>query len=149
VQAEVEEDLTDLVLARALPLDALGDRGELSARVRRRVRDRLLSEVEITIAATRRRADEKRALPAIDEWREWNALRAQYERGVRLAGEDLRRLAFLRLHDAACALAVWLFNERGEKPIGNAIFRFLLAEAHALGDERAVDLQSRNVEVSF
>lgn len=56
-----------------------------------------------------------------------------YERGF-LGGPELGCLAFTKVHTDVCALAVWLFNDRKEKPIANAMFRFLLAEATAVGD---------------
>ena len=40
---------------------------------------------------------------------------------------------------------MWLYNERKERPLGNAVFRFCLREAEAVGDERAVALQTKNV----
>lgn len=141
----IEDDLAAVVLAADLSLKELGDRGGMAEQVRLRVRDRLLSEFEAMSDAVRRRSDERRALPALDEWREWSALRKQYERGVRLAGADFRRLAFYKIHPDACSLAVWLFNERKQRPLGNAIFRFLLAEAEAVEDPRAVALQTKNV----
>jgi hypothetical protein len=145
LRGAIEDDITAVVLAADLSLKELGDRGGMAERVRLRVRDRLLSEVEAMSDAVRRRSDEKRALPAVDEWREWIALRQKYERGVRLAGADFRRLAFYKVHPDACNLAVWLFNERKQRPLGNAIFRFLLSEAEAVEDQRAVALQTKNV----
>lgn len=145
LRASVEDDLGDLVLAAGLPLADLGPRGGLLERVRLRVRDRLLAEVELASDAIRRRCDDKRALPAIDEWREWIGLVAHYERGVRLSGADFRRLAFAKVHPDACALAVWLFNDRSQRPLGNAMFRWLLGEAQAVDDARAVALQTKNL----
>jgi len=141
----IEEDLAELVLAGGVTIRDLGT-GEVAERVRRRVRDRLLCDVEAASDAIRRRVNEKRALPVGDEWREWTALREAYERGVRLSGDDFRRLAFLKVHPDACSLAVWLFNERNERPIANGIFRFLLEEATRLDDQRAITLQTKNVD---
>jgi hypothetical protein len=145
LRSAIEDDLAAVVLASGLPLAELGARGETAARVRLSVRDRLLSEVEAMSDAIRRRADDKRALPAIDEWREWNALRQTYERGARLAGQDFQRLAFYKVHPDACSFAVWLFNDRNQRPLGNAIFRWLLGEAEAVEDQRAIALQTKNV----
>jgi len=66
--------------------------------------------------------------------------------GVASAGDDFRRLAFLKVHTDACGLACWLFNERTQRPLGNAIFKWLLAEAVALDDARAIALQTKNVD---
>ena len=149
----VEEDLTALVLAREVGLDTLRDRGATSSpsqsptidRVRRRVRDRLLVGVEAASDALRRRLDDKREIPAVDEWREWTTLRLAYEHGTRLAGADFRRLAFYKVHPDLTSLAVWLFNDRSQRPLGNAMFKWLLAEATALDDPRAIALQAKNV----
>lgn len=145
LRGAIEEDIALVILTAGLSLAELGSESVTAERVRRDVRDRLLSEVEAMADGIRRRADERRELPAIDEWREWNALRREYARGVRLAGQDFRRLAFHKVHPDACTLAVWLFNERKQRPLGNAIFRFLLTEAEAIDDPRAVALQTKNV----
>ena len=145
VRAAIEEDLAGVVLASALPLKELGDRGTLTVRVRARLRDRMLSEVEAASDAIRRRVDDKRELPAEGEWREWANLAERYERGVQSAGEDFRRLSFAKIYPDLCGFAVWLFNDRKQRPLGNAIFRWLLAEAEALDDQRAIALQTKNV----
>jgi hypothetical protein len=145
LRGAIEEDLAAVILTAGLSLSELSSRSATAERIRRDVRDRLLAEVEAMSDALRRRSDERRELPAIDEWREWSALCRKYERGVRLAGQDFQRLAFYKVHPDACSLAVWLFNERKQRVLGNAIFRFLLAEAEALEDQRAIALQTKNV----
>lgn len=144
VADSVEADM--IALARAGEI-AFGEavRSALAGRAARALRDQLLSEIELASEAMRQRALEQRALPGIDEWREWLSLRALCERAGRLCGLPLRRLAFPKVHPDACKLAVWLWNQRGEKAIGHAIFRWLLDEAGAVGDERAVELQAKNV----
>src|SRR5262249_3982795 len=121
----VEEDLTSVVRAAGFALADLGDREGTLGRVRRRGRGDLLGGVEPASDAIRRRVDEKRELPPTDEWREWTALRLAYERGAALCGQDFRRLAFYKVHIDATNLGVWLFNDRNQKPLGNAIFRWL------------------------
>ena len=153
LREDVESDLTALVLARDVGLEAPHEPGAADAptpsptieRVRRRVRDDLLVGVESASDALRRRLDEKREIPAVDEWREWTVLRLAYEHGTKLAGEDFRRLAFYKIHPDITSLAVWLFNERHQRPLGNAIFKWLLSEAIALDDARAIALQTKNV----
>jgi len=145
MRAAVEDDLTAAVLASGMPIKELGDRGEVASRVRARLRDELLSAIEAASDAIKRRVDDKRALPAADEWREWSSLRAVYERGVLCAGDDLRRLAFVKVYPDVSGYAVWLFNERKQRPLGNAIFRWLLQEATALDDTRASALMAKNV----
>ena len=154
LREDVESDLTAVVLARDVGLDALLDRGaddEAPApsptieRVRRRVRDQLLAGVESASDGLRRRIDDKREIPAVDEWREWTALRLAYEHGTKIAGQDFRRLAFYKVHPDITSLAVWLFNERHQRPLANAIFKWLLNEATVLDDARAITLQTKNV----
>ncbi|WP_437778112.1 hypothetical protein [Sorangium sp. So ce1097] len=141
----VEEDLAAALRAARVPLAEWDDLGATIGRTRRRLRDELLSEVEIACDALRRRVDERRELPALSEWREWTALRAQYEAAAELVGAEFRRLAFPKLHADVCHAAVWLFNTRKERAIGNAMFRWLLAEAEALEDSRLAGLQRANV----
>lgn len=145
MRATVEDDLSAVVLASDMRLEDLHDQGEMATRIRARLRDHLLTEVEAASDAIKRRVDQKQTLPAPDEWREWANLRAVYERGVRRAGNELRRLAFVKVYPDACSFAVWLYNDRHQRPLGNAIFRWLLAEATALDDTRAVALMTKNV----
>lgn len=144
VRGAIEDDLAGVIVASGLSLVDLGD-GGVSARVRAKIRDGLLSEIEAASDAVRRRVDDQRALPATDEWREWANLRERYQHGVARGGMDLRRLAFAKVYPDLCSFAVWHFNDRGERALGNAIFRFLLAEAEATDDQRAIALQTKNV----
>lgn len=145
VRTSVEDDLAAVVHDAGIPLADLGDKGTTSGRVRARIRDRLLAEIEEASDALRRRVDAQREVPAADEWREWANLVARYAHGVARGGRELRQLAFAKVYPDACSLAVWLYNERKERPLGNAIFRWLLAEATALDDQRAIALQTKNV----
>ncbi|MDC0684254.1 hypothetical protein [Sorangium atrum] len=142
----VEEDLAATLRAARVPREAWDDLGATIGRTHRRLRDELLSEVEIACDALRRRVDERRELPPLSEWREWTSLRAQYEAAAVLVGTEFRRLAFPKLHADVCHAAVWLFNTRKERAIANGMFRWLLAEAEALGDSRLTGLQRGNVE---
>jgi hypothetical protein len=142
---DVEESLFQVLRAHRIALDDTTlDLGVVAAAAQRRLRDETLAVIEALSDAVRIRVNERRALPAIDEWREVVALRAAYERGIALGGPELRYLAFTKVHSDVCALGVWLFNERKERLIGNAMFRFLLAEAHAVGDSQAIELQTKN-----
>jgi hypothetical protein len=153
LREDVETDLAAVALARDVGLDAPADHGAAEApapsptleRVRRRVRDQLLEGVEAASDALRRRIDDRREIPAVDEWREWTALRLGYEHGIKLAGQDFRRLAFYKVHPDITSLAVWLYNERHQRPLANAIFKWLLNEATVLDDARAIALQTKNV----
>jgi hypothetical protein len=114
------------------------------ARAARLGRDELLGELETTLDAIRQRVMAERALPQPDEWREWLALRAAVERAQRLAGMELRRLLFPRLHSDCTKWSVWMWNMRRERAISDAMTRWLLAEAEAVGDTRAIELQTKN-----
>ena len=146
LRADVETSLFELLKSHHIALDDTVDElGDVAARAQRRLRDETLTVIEALSDAVRNRVNERRALSAIDEWREWSALRIAYQRGVTLGGPELRYLAFTKVHSDVCALAVWLFNERKEKAIANAMFRFLLDEATATGDQDAIALQTKNV----
>ncbi|MBK8251856.1 MAG: hypothetical protein IPK82_04210 [Polyangiaceae bacterium] len=145
---DVEDSLFHLLKAHSIALDDTKmDLGEFASAAQRRLRDETLAVIEALSDAVGNRAREKRALSAIDEWREFAALKMAYERGMRLGGPELRYLAFTKVHTDLSALAVWLFNERGERPIANAMLRFLLSEAQAVGDAEAIELQTKNVAI--
>ncbi len=146
LRSDVETSLFELLKKHRIALDDTVDElGDVAARAQRRLRDETLTVIEALSDAIRNRVRDKRALSPIDEWREWSALRMAYERGVLLGGPELRYLAFTKVQSDVCALAVWLFNDRKEKPIANAMFRFLLAEATATGDADGITLQTKNV----
>ncbi|MFO0587710.1 MAG: hypothetical protein U0441_09225 [Polyangiaceae bacterium] len=143
---DVEEALFHLLKRHRIALDDTVDElGDTASAAQRRLRDEALAVIEALSDAVKTRVAERRALSPIDEWREFSALRMAYDRGVSMGGPELRYLAFTKVHGDVCAQAVWLFNERKEKPIANAMFRFLLSEAKAVGDAAGVELQTKNV----
>lgn len=147
LRADIEESLFQLLKRHRMSLDDAADElGEIAGAAQRRLRDETLTVIEALSDAVKNRVAERRALSPIDEWREWSALRMAYERGVLLGGPELRVLAFTKVHGDVCALAVWLFNDRKEKAIANTMFRFLLAEATAVGDTAGIELQTKNVD---
>ena len=107
----------------------------------------LLGEVEKLNQGLRSRTVQKRGLSSVEELREWNTLRRAYERAAALGGLEVRRLMFPDIHLYVCNYAVWLWNERKEYGISTPLFRWLLAEAEAVGDEEAIILQRKNVGV--
>lgn len=136
----------------ALPIDQLlatsptGQRtSDLGAEAAQAVRTQLLEEIEQACDALHDRTTDKRELPVEDEWREWAALRARYQRVCRLGGLTIRRLAWSPLHREACNWAVWLWNDRKHKVLANAVFRFLLSEAEELQDDSRITLARKNV----
>ncbi|MEZ4382573.1 MAG: hypothetical protein R3A79_14645 [Nannocystaceae bacterium] len=145
---EVAGDLAELTIAAEVPLaEVVPEPGPLTERALAEVRGRVLLEVEELAEALDQRKEEGRALPAVDEWREWERLRRLYERAGRLCGMELRYVMFPQVHRIACAFAVWLWNDRKEYPISKPIFRWLLDEAEAVGDQSAIDLQRKNLGV--
>jgi hypothetical protein len=142
---DVEADLAELIRAARLPLEGLGESEGLLPRVARRLHRELLDALEVASSVFEARVDAKRALPAMDEWQSFLALREQHAEAVALGGPELRRLAFSQLHGPVCSLAVWLWNERSERALGNAIFQWLLNEAIVVDDAEAIRLQERNV----
>jgi hypothetical protein len=139
-----EEDLAAVARAAGIALSCVEPAGETVEAAARRLRNELLSALELASGAVRRRVEELRELPALDEWREWTALRRQAEEAARLGGLSLRRLAFPTLHSDLCKWAVWLWNVRRERVVAHAIFTWLLDEARAVGDQSAVELQEKN-----
>lgn len=144
--ADVERDFTELIRRAKLSAAKLERKDEgLLARVVRRLHRELLDELEVAVHAFEGRIDARRELPAMDEWQSFLALREQHAELVALGGPELRRLAFSQLHGPVCSLAVWLWNERSERALGNAMFQWLLNEAIIVDDAEAVRLQEKNV----
>lgn len=140
----VEAELARLVRDRRIRLDALDASSPTLARAVHSVREKLLSDIEISVERLGRRVQSRRALPALDEWREVLALWRLYDEAAAAGGLELRRVAFPDIHHHVGNLAAWLWNERNELAIANAMFRWLLEEATAVGDEEAIRLQKRN-----
>ena len=125
-----------------------GELGELGRSVASRLREALLAELDDDRARLAARLADKRALASIDEWQEWLALQAKWERANEL-GIDTRRVAHSMLHAVVCKQGVWLFNERKEWALANAMFAWLLAEANAVNDAAEITLQTKNINASW
>ncbi len=144
IRRTVSEELASLARRAGIPLAGLGESG-IGAEAATLLRAELLAEVEQKNQALRARTLQKRSLPAVEEMREWNALRRAYEQAALLGGLEVRRLMFPDIHLYVCNYAVWLWNERKEYGMSGPLFRWLLAEAEAVGDEEAITLQRKNV----
>lgn len=143
---QVEADLFALARAGAVPLSVLENEASAALRrVARELRHEMLDELAIMCEGLDARVRARRSLPALDELREFLSIRDHYEQVCELGGPDLVRIAFSQIHDPLCALSVWLWDERGETGIANAMFRWLGHEAVMAGDEEAAELQRRNV----
>lgn len=118
---------------------------EIIQLVSRMMREHLLAQIEQTCERLGQRVETGRKLPANEEWRAWIHLRDMCEQAGRLGGLELRRLIFPQVHRQACEFAVWLWNRREEYNLAMPMFRWLLAEAQALGDEAAIELQTKNI----
>lgn len=144
--AQVADELRAVATEHDLPLAGAGS---LLAGAGASARDAAMADFEVATAALARRVEARRELPAILELREVLALRAQYERLATLGGPLVRRMMFRRLHDPTLQLAVWLFNKRSQKPLANALFTWLCAEAVAVGDPSAAEVNGANARVAF
>ncbi len=144
---DVQSDLVMLAQTAEIPLIDREPGPTLNA-AKKRLRDASLSELELAATALDQRIHQKKKLPAVDEWREWLALRHRAELAFRLGGPKLHRLAFSALHSPVCSLAVWLFNERRERYAAHSIFRWLLQHAEAVDDVDSIRLQQGNVTAS-
>lgn len=143
----VAGELAQLAARAQIPLAPLVDAGGVGAEAALLLRAELLGEVEKQNQALRQRTVAKRGLPAVEELREWNSLRRAYERAALLGGLEVRRLMFPDIHLHVCNYAVWLWNDRKEYSVSGPLFRWLLTEAEAVGDEEAIVLQRKNVGV--
>lgn len=133
-----------LPIARLFPEGRLPSQGVLVDAVLA-VRAELLEQFESATGQLEERTTDQRALPWLDEWREWAAIRDAYQRLEDFGGSEARRLAWTSLHRQANNWACWLWNARSEKVLANAVFRFLLRESLALGDDRTAQLAKKNV----
>lgn len=141
----VGEEIAALAARAQLPLPALAEAGGIGAEAAGILRGELILGVEKLSQALRTRTRDKKALPSVDELREWNALKRAYEKAATLGGLEVRRVMFPDVHLNVCNYAVWLWNDRKEYGISGPLFRWLLAEAEAVGDEEAIALQKKNV----
>lgn len=108
-----------------------------------------LDELELQFTRWADRVTGGSRLPPIDEWREFLAVRQSYRDVVASGGEELRRLAFPHVFNAANRAAVVLWNERDELSIAHAILAWELAESNAVGDSAAIELAAKNAKLKF
>ena len=145
---DIQEDLSQWIRTSHLALGTIRERGPTLNGAIKKLGDELLSKLELSAKILRERIDSRRALSIIDEWREWLDLQMQAQSIAQVGEHKLRRLSFAAVHGPLCGLAVWLFNDRGQRHAAHAIFRWLLKEARAVGDTEAVQLQESNVSAS-
>lgn len=143
---DVAQVVTDEIarIADAEGLGAPTASGPVGEALVRRLRHGRLDVLESGFNRWEQRRHTGSVRSPIDEWREWVALRAQYEAAVTAGGIELRRLAFPHAYSKGTSMAVWLWNSRNEYALSHAISAWLRDEAMAVGDTEAIELCSRN-----
>ncbi len=139
--------LLEQALGPLLPAKLEGVSGELPPLVEAAVvarKDALFADLEERMNRMDARKLDQRELPAFEEWREVMTLRRVYLESCALGSEGDRSLAFSILRDKLVNYGAWLYNQRLERPIANAVFRLLEAEAVALGDDESARLNKKN-----
>jgi len=149
VRAEVIADLVMLARSAGMSVGELHGQGALAEAVARQLRDELMAEVERSFDALGERIAGHRRLPPVDELVDWYARVEVYRRVVAQGGTSVRQLLWPIVHKHGCDYGCWLHEHRRHRVAGNAVFRFLLAEARALDDVSAVELQESNVRVGW
>lgn len=108
-------------------------------------RNKLHDELEERMNRLESRKQQKRELPQLEEWNEFVQFHTLYRRACEASASTSDvALAHSIFRDKLVNYAVWLYNERVEKPLANAIFRFMEAEAVALGDAESERLNKKN-----
>ena len=134
-------------LGPLLPGKLNGVSGELPALIESAVqarKDKLHSELEERMSRMEARKLGNKELPQLEEWRELLTLRGLYRQACESGSHGDHSLAHSIIRDKLVNFAVWLYNVRVEKPVANAVFRLLEAEAVALGDSDAEKLNKKN-----
>lgn len=122
--------------------------GPVGSALVRRLRHGRLDALESGFARWEQRRHDGAVRAAIDEWREFVALRASYDAAIRAGGLDLRRLAFPHAYLKGTSMAAWLWNSRKEYALSHAISLWLRDEALAVGDTEAIELCTRNAKLA-
>jgi hypothetical protein len=142
ISATVTEDLARI--ADSAQLAAPPSHGPVGDNLGRRLRHGRLDTLEAGFTRWSERRTTGEVHPAIDEWREFIALKTAYTAAVTAGGLELRRLAFPHVFSTANNMSAWLWNARNEYPLSHAISKWLLSEALAVGDTEAIELGHRN-----
>lgn len=143
VAGAVTDQLARRAEAAQLGAPARAD-GPVGRLLTRRLRHGRLDALEAGFARWAERRHDRTPHPAIDEWREFVALRNAYDAAVAAGGLELRRLAFPHAFSKGSNMAAWLWNKREEYAVSHAISAWLLDEARIVGDTEAIELGHRN-----
>ena len=109
-----------------------------------RVRHARLDPLEIAAAALRVRTEGKLDLPPVAELWEWAGTATLVADAARTGPEGAVLACDLAAFPVG-ELAIRLWNDRGEHPLGNAMFRWLVELATLAGDERAGETHAQNM----
>ena len=147
--AAVEEvrQLVEEALGPLLPAKLSGVTGNLPTLIEAAAqtrKDALYSQLEERMNRMDARKLGNKELPQFEEWREVLGLRALYRQACESGIAGDHSLAHSIIRDKFVNFGVWLYNVRVEKPVANAIFRLLEAEAVALGDSDSEKLNKKN-----
>jgi len=147
---EVAQAVTDELgdRADAAKLGAPASRGAVGEGLARRLRHGRLDALEAGFSRWEDRRHDGADRASIDEWREWMALRGQYDAAVLSGRDDLRRLAFPHAYKMGNSMASWLWNTRKEYALAHAVFAWLLGEALLVGDAEAIDVLTCNARIA-
>lgn len=144
----VAQQLCETIAQRALAVPPLS-RSAFGQLLTSKLRHGRLDELELSFERWAERVSSGVKLRAVDEWREFLAVRAQYRALVASAGHEVRRLAFPRAFEATNRVAVVLWNERDECVVAHAILAWQLDEARAVGDSAAIEIAAKNASLRF
>ncbi|MCC6996372.1 MAG: hypothetical protein IT370_17305 [Deltaproteobacteria bacterium] len=151
----VEQIAADIaeIAASGLDIEVPGELGPTARRGLHLLRERTLSEVEQAARALHRRAEARRPLAPLDEWREWLALERAYlgamaRVGGGAAGDEVRRVLWPEVASAGSSLACWLWNDRSLRAFAQAIFASLARQATLVHDERLAAIHAKNAALS-
>ena len=115
----------------------------------RRDRNQRLAEYELAISAWLARVEARRHVPAIDEWRTFISIVDQQDQLIAKGGDEVRHVSFPPSYRANAAAAAWMWNDRKEYAISQAITRRSYDEAVAIGDSLAIEHEARNLRLPF
>ncbi len=144
----VQSDLTESISVAVQNGETISEESPLLKAALNSGRRKLLSELSERVARMDERRRRDRALPAIDEWKEFLALHRTYSLLCAQGDRSGSGTAFYTMCARLNAFAVWLLDQKNEKAIANAIFRFLVSEAER-NKSPDREIISRNAKVSL
>ncbi len=126
----IEGEVTDAIAALVGEVDMGRDIAEPSTLVTmaaEEVRDQRVEALELCVGQIAGRVAANRRLPTVDEFEEFAVMLHLYDRVARSAA-DGRELAYSQIGSQLTDWACWLWNDRQQYSLANAIFRFCAVE---------------------